>query len=112
MTEIELTILMPCLNEAKTLDSCIRAARSYLDDAKIDGEVLVADNGSTDGSVEIAAAAGARVVHVPMRGYGAALMAGIDSAHGRYIVMGDADCSYDFSSIGMYVERLRAGADL
>jgi glycosyltransferase involved in cell wall biosynthesis len=112
MTEIELTILMPCLNEAKTLDSCIRAARSYLEEAEIDGEVLVADNGSTDGSVEIATAAGARVVHVPRRGYGAALMAGIDSAQGRYIVMGDADCSYDFSSIGRYVERLRAGADL
>lgn len=103
---------MPCLNEAKTLEACIRAARSYLGEAKIDGEVLVADNGSTDGSVEIAAAAGARVVYVPERGYGAALMAGIDSAQGRYVVMGDADCSYDFSSIGVYVERLRAGADL
>lgn len=103
---------MPCLNEAKTLDACIRAARSYLDEAKIDGEVLVADNGSTDGSVDIATAAGARVVHVPRRGYGAALMAGIDSAQGSYVVMGDADCSYDFSSIGMYVERLRAGAAL
>lgn len=103
---------MPCLNEAKTLDTCVRAALSYLTEAGIDGEVLVADNGSTDGSVEIAAAAGARVVEVPVRGYGAALMAGIDGARGRYIIMGDADCSYDFSRLDGYVERLRAGADL
>lgn len=109
---LELTVLMPCLNEAKTVAACVRAARAYIEESGIDGEVLVADNGSTDGSIDIAQAAGARVVHVPTRGYGAALMAGIDAAHGRYVIMGDADCSYDFSSLGLYVERLRAGADL
>ena len=109
---MELTILMPCLNEAKTLGACIQAARSYIAEANIDGEVLVADNGSTDGSMDIASALGARVVFAPVRGYGAALMAGIDAARGRYVIMGDADCSYDFSSLGAYVERLRAGADL
>jgi glycosyltransferase involved in cell wall biosynthesis len=109
---VELTILMPCLNEARTVEPCVRAAKSYLTEAGIDGEVLVADNGSTDASVEIAVAAGARVVHVPVRGYGAALMAGIDGARGNYVIMGDADCSYDFSRLDAYVERLRAGADL
>jgi glycosyltransferase involved in cell wall biosynthesis len=103
---------MPCLNEARTVETCVRAARGYLAEAGINGEVLVADNGSTDGSVEIAAAAGARVVHVPVRGYGAALMAGIDGARGNYVIMGDADCSYDFSRLDAYVARLRAGADL
>lgn len=109
---MELTILMPCLNEARTVEACARAARGFLERAGLDGEVLVADNGSTDSSPEIAAAAGARVVHVPTRGYGAALIAGIQAAHGRYVIMGDADCSYDFSSLGAYVDRLRAGADL
>ncbi|MEZ0306580.1 MAG: glycosyltransferase family 2 protein [Ramlibacter sp.] len=109
---MELTILMPCLNEANTVEACIRAARSYLDRAGVQGEVLVADNGSTDGSVDLATAAGARVAHVPERGYGAALMAGIEAAEGRFVIMGDADCSYDFSSLDAYVEHLRAGADL
>ena len=109
---MELTILMPCLNEAKTLGACIQAARRYLDEADIDGEVLIADNGSTDGSVEIATASGVRVVNAPLRGYGAALIAGINAARGSYIIMGDADCSYDFSSLEAYVDRLRAGADL
>ncbi len=109
---VELTILMPCLNEANTVAACVRAAKGYLAKAQIDGEVVVADNGSTDGSVEIAAAAGARVIHVPVRGYGAALMAGIDGARGSYVIMGDADCSYDFSRLDPYVDRLRAGADL
>ncbi|HSI54116.1 MAG TPA: glycosyltransferase family 2 protein [Ramlibacter sp.] len=103
---------MPCLNEANTVEACIRAARSYLDRAGVQGEVLVADNGSTDGSVDLATAAGARVAHVPERGYGAALMAGIEAAEGRFVIMGDADCSYDFSSLDAYVEHLRAGADL
>jgi len=109
---VELTILMPCLNEAKTVAACAAAARGFLDRAGVEGEVLVADNGSTDGSVDIAEAAGARVIRVPARGYGAALMAGIEAARGRFIVMGDADCSYDFSRLDAYVERLRAGADL
>lgn len=109
---VELTILMPCLNEARTVEACVRAARSYLDKSGRHGEVLVADNGSTDGSAQIAEAAGARVVHVPTRGYGAALMAGIDAAQAPYIIMGDADCSYDFSNLDAFVQRLRAGADL
>ncbi|WP_048438278.1 glycosyltransferase family 2 protein [Caenimonas sp. SL110] len=108
----ELTILMPCLNEARTVVQCIHAARSFFDSRAISGEVLVADNGSSDGSRDLAIAAGARVVEVPQRGYGAALMAGIAAARGRYIVMGDADSSYDFSSLDGFLERLRAGAQL
>ncbi len=103
---------MPCLNEANTVQACVRAARDYLEKSGVSGEVVVADNGSTDGSPSLAAAAGARVLAVPERGYGAALMAGIESAQGRFVIMGDADCSYDFSSLDAYVERLRAGADL
>jgi len=109
---VDLTILMPCLNEAKTVEGCVRAARRFLHEAGLAGEVLVADNGSTDGSVERAEAAGARVLHVPKRGYGAALIAGIESARGRFVVMGDADASYDFSRLGSFVARLREGADL
>jgi glycosyltransferase involved in cell wall biosynthesis len=109
---VDLTILMPCLNEAKTIEACVQAARAYLLRAAIQGEVLVADNGSTDESVAKANQAGARVVHVPARGYGAALMAGIDAAEGRYVIMGDADGSYDFSRLDAYVERLRSGTDL
>src|SRR5690349_13633426 len=91
--DVELTILMPCLDEANTVATCVRKARAYLEGAGIRGEVLVADNGSTDGSQEIARNAGARVIHVPVRGYGAALMAGIGAAQGRYVIMGDADDS-------------------
>jgi len=111
-SEIELTILMPCLNEARTIVACIRAAQDFLDRSQVPGEILVADNGSTDNSVQLAEAAGARVVHVPMRGYGAALLAGIGSAKGRFTVMGDADCSYDFSRLDAFVDRLRAGSDI
>lgn len=109
---LELTILMPCLNEARTVQACVMAAKGYLERVGIQGEVVVADNGSTDGSAELAAAAGARVIQVPARGYGAALMAGIDAAEGRYVIMGDADASYDFSNLDAYASRLRAGADL
>ena len=112
MPNPELSILMPCLNEARTLPVCIEKAKAFLHRAAIDGEVIVADNGSTDGSQDVARSHGARVVEVPMRGYGAALSAGIDAARGRYIIMGDSDESYDFSQLDGYVEGLRAGADL
>ncbi len=109
---MELTILMPCLNEAETLGNCINKARQFLDEHRVAGEVLIADNGSTDGSQEIAQGLGARVVRVNERGYGAALIAGIDAAMGRYIIMGDSDDSYDFSSLMPYVEKLRLGYEL
>jgi len=109
---VELTILMPCLNEAETLEVCIRKAMAFLGRAGVDGEVLIADNGSTDGSQAIAERCGARVVHVPARGYGAALRGGIAAARGRYVVMGDADDSYDFGRLELFLERLRAGAGL
>lgn len=110
--EIELTILMPCLNEAETLAICIDKANGYLRASGVVGEVLIADNGSTDGSIEIAAEHGARVVHVPVRGYGAALLHGIRNARGKFIIMGDSDDSYDFSNLDAFVERLRSGDDL
>jgi len=110
--EVELTILMPCLNEAETLATCIRKARRFLADNEVDGEVLIADNGSTDGSREIAVAEGARLVPVDSRGYGAALLGGIAAARGRYTIMGDADDSYDFSNLMPFLEQLRAGQDL
>ncbi|CAN7365009.1 glycosyltransferase family 2 protein [Mesorhizobium caraganae] len=109
---IELTILMPCLNEAETLAICIDKARQFLDRASIVGEVLVADNGSTDGSIEIAESQGARVVHVPTRGYGAAILHGIDNALGDFVIVGDSDDSYDFSRLDPFVAELRAGHDL
>ncbi len=110
--ELELTILMPCLDEAETLEICITKAKSYLGQAGVEGEVLIADNGSTDGSQEIAKRLGARVVPVSQKGYGAALLGGIAAARGRYIIMGDADDSYEFSDLSAFVERLRDGADL
>ncbi|HWT20055.1 MAG TPA: glycosyltransferase family 2 protein [Variovorax sp.] len=112
VSSIELTVLMPCLNEAQTLSTCIAKAKEFLARAGISGEVLVADNGSTDGSQKLAASCGARVVHVPVRGYGAALIAGIDAAGGRYVIMGDADDSYDFSTLAPFVAELRQGSQL
>lgn len=109
---VELTILMPCLNEARTLSTCISKALTFLAQAGLRGEVLVADNGSTDGSQHIAASCGARVVNATERGYGAALMAGIASANGRYVIMGDADASYDFGALETFVEKLRSGSKL
>ena len=108
----ELTVLMPCLNEARTVANCVRKAIEVCKLAGIEAEVLVADNGSQDGSPDLARAAGARVIHVPDRGYGAALNAGIEAARGRYIVMGDADESYEFSDIPHFVAKLRAGDEL
>jgi glycosyltransferase involved in cell wall biosynthesis len=112
MAELELTILMPCLNEAETLAVCIGKARGFLDRTGIAGEVLIADNGSTDGSQALAESAGARVVPVAHRGYGAALSAGIQAARGRYVIMGDADDSYDFANLDAFVASLRAGNQL
>ena len=109
---IELSVVMPCLNEAETLEVCIRKAQRAMREANIAGEVVVADNGSTDGSIEIAEQLGARVAHVKARGYGNALMGGIEAARGKFIVMGDADDSYDFGHIPRFLEQLREGADL
>ncbi len=109
---VEVSVVMPCLNEAETLETCIVKARRALQEANIAGEVVIADNGSSDGSVEIAERLGARIVNVRAKGYGNALMAGITAARGKYVVMGDADDSYDFGHIPRFVERLRAGADL
>jgi len=112
MRSLELTILMPCLNEAETIEVCVVKALRYLKRAGVDGEVLVADNGSDDGSQALAETAGARVVPVPERGYGAALMGGIRAARGRFVIMGDGDDSYDFENLDGMVEHLRDGADL
>jgi glycosyltransferase involved in cell wall biosynthesis len=109
---VELTILMPCLNEADTLASCIRKSLRFLSTSGVVGEILIADNGSTDGSQQIAAQEGARVVAVAQKGYGAALLGGIEAARGTYVIMGDADDSYDFAALMPFVERLRGGADL
>ena len=110
--ELEVSILMPCLNEAETLEGCVRGAWAALAAAAVSGEVLVADNGSSDGSPALARAAGARVVEVPARGYGNALAGGIAAARGRYVLMGDADGSYDFGELPKFLAALRGGADL
>jgi glycosyltransferase involved in cell wall biosynthesis len=110
--EIELSVVMPCLNEADTLEVCVRKARRALEENGIAGEVVVADNGSTDGSIEIAQRCGARVVPVQAKGYGNALMGGIAAAQGRYVLMGDADDSYDFLEAPRFLARLREGCDL
>lgn len=109
---LELSILMPCLNEAETLEICIEKALRSLRELDIAGEVIIADNGSTDGSQDIATRMGARVVPVAAKGYGSALMGGITAARGVYIIMGDADDSYDFANLGAFVEKLRGGCDL
>jgi glycosyltransferase involved in cell wall biosynthesis len=107
--QLELTILMPCLNEAETVARCVQKALGFLARSGLAGEVVVADNGSTDGSQDLARAAGARVVAVERRGYGSALLCGIEAAHGRYVILGDADDSYDFSELGAFVDALRQG---
>jgi hypothetical protein len=103
---------MPCLNEIETLERCITKAKNFLQKSGIDGEVLIADNGSTDGSQELAKSLGARVVDVPIRGYGAALGAGIKAAKGRFVIMGDSDDSYNFSKLMPFMQPLRDGYDL
>ncbi len=109
---VELSIVMPCLNEAETLGICIEKANRFFADNYVAGEVVIADNGSTDGSQAIATALGARVVAVPIRGYGAALAAGIAAARGRFVAMGDSDDSYDFLGLMPFLERLRDGEQL
>ncbi len=105
----ELTVLMPCLNEAETLAVCIEKAQGYMARRGISGEVLIADNGSTDGSQAIAEGLGARVVPIAEKGYGSALLGGIKAAKGRYVIQGDADDSYDFSDLDNFIEKLREG---
>ncbi|MGK7929925.1 MAG: glycosyltransferase family 2 protein [Microcystaceae cyanobacterium] len=112
MNELELSIVMPCLNEAETLATCIEKAQWYLKEYNVSGEVIIADNGSTDGSQDIANDLGARVINVTQKGYGSALMGGITAANGHFIIMGDADDSYDFTRLHPFVEKLRQGYDL
>lgn len=109
---IELSVVMPCLNEAETLATCIRKALKSFSDCNINGEVVIADNGSTDGSQEIAIREGARLVPVSDKGYGNALRGGIEAANGKWVIMGDADDSYDFSNIKQFVVKLRQGYEL
>jgi hypothetical protein len=110
--EIELSVVMPCLNEAETLATCIEKAQKSIADLELSAEIVVADNGSTDGSIALAESFGARVINVQQRGYGAALRAGFDAADGKYILMADSDDSYDFSNLAPFIEKLRSGADL
>lgn len=110
--EVELSVVMPCLNEADTLGTCLQKAFKVIRNAGLRAEVIVADNGSTDGSIEIAQAAGARVINVREKGYGNALMGGISAAHGKFVIMGDADDSYDFLELQKFVNKLREGYDL
>lgn len=109
---MELTILMPCLNESKTLKTCIDKAKLFLITHHIDGEILIADNGSTDGSQDIAKSLGARVVDIEEKGYGAALIGGCNAALGKYVIMGDSDDSYDFLNLMPFIEKLREGYEL
>jgi glycosyltransferase involved in cell wall biosynthesis len=109
---LELTIVMPCLNEAETLAACIRKAQSYLHRSGVRGEIVIGDNGSTDGSQAIAGSLGARVIEAPVRGYGAALQAAIRHARGSYCIMGDSDDSYDFENLDDFVQNLRQGYEV
>ena len=111
-TAVEVSIVMPCLDEAETLGACIQKAQRAIDKSKLAAEIIVADNGSTDGSQAIARELGARVVDVAKKGYGQALIGGINAAEGRFVIMGDADDSYDFGAIGPFIEKLNQGYDL
>src|SRR5215471_337455 len=108
----EVSVVIPCLNEQENIEACVRAALAALSAGDLNGEVVVVDNDSEDGSAELAEAAGARVIHEPRRGYGSAYLAGFEASRGRYIVMADADLTYDFGEIPRFVEHLEAGADL
>ena len=109
MAEVELTILMPCLNEEQTVVQCIQLAQQFLEESGVCGEVLVADNGSSDNSAVLAEKEGARVINVTDRGYGNALIGGIKAAYGKYVIMGDCDMSYDFLHLDGFIEKLREG---
>ncbi|TME67904.1 MAG: glycosyltransferase family 2 protein, partial [Chloroflexi bacterium] len=111
-TEVEVSIVMPCLNEAETLAICIRKAQQAIEKDGLAAEIIVADNGSTDGSLAVARELGVRVVDVPRKGYGSALIGGIEAARGELVIMGDADDSYDFLAIAPLVAKLREGYDL
>ncbi|MBO9531865.1 MAG: glycosyltransferase family 2 protein [Solirubrobacteraceae bacterium] len=110
--ELTVSVVIPCLNEEENIEACVAQALAAIEEAGLDGEVLVADNNSTDRSAELAVAAGARVVHVPERGYGAAYLGGFRAARGKYLVMGDADLTYDFGEVPRFVQHLADGADL
>lgn len=109
---MELSIVMPCLNEAETVGDCVRKAKSFLEKNNINGEVVVADNGSDDGSKEIALKEGARIVDVPEKGYGAALIGGISEAKGKFVIMGDSDDSHDLENLDPFIEKLREGYEM
>src|ERR1039457_3632332 len=109
---MDLSIVMPCLNEAETIGACVRKALKSIASLGIRGEVMVADNGSTDGSIQIAEELGARVVRVAAKGYGNALRGGIEAAHGRWIIMGDSDDSYDFSNLELFLDKFQQGYEL
>ncbi len=109
---IELSIVMPCLNEAETLAICITKANNWLQQNHVIGEVVIGDNGSTDGSQKIATDLGARVINVPSKGYGSALMGAIEASYGKYVIMGDSDDSYDFGNLTLFIQELRNGFDL
>lgn len=111
-SEIELSIIMPCLNEAETIGTCIKKALEYIKTSGISAEIVIGDNGSTDGSQEISKNLGARVVDIPVKGYGAALLGAINASKGKYIIMGDSDDSYDFLTLQPFVDKLREGNDL
>lgn len=110
--QIELTVVMPCLNEAETIGTCISKALNWMKQNSVAGEVVIGDNGSTDGSQALAEGLGARVIDVPRKGYGSALMGAIEAARGKYVIMGDSDDSYDFANLGPFLEQLRNGHDL
>lgn len=112
ITEVELTIVMPCLNEAETLAICIQKSKQFLISNNINGEIIIGDNGSIDGSPQIATDNGAIVVNVPQKGYGNALLGAFKAARGKYVIMGDSDNSYDFSELNLFMKKLRSGYDL
>src|ERR1700742_1327415 len=110
--EVLVSVVIPCLNEAENIEACVTAALQAIEESGLSGEVLVADNASEDGSAEIATAAGARVISEPRRGYGSAYLAGFAGSRGRYIVMADADLTYDFNEIPRFVDELEKGAEM